>query len=669
MQRRIATYLLVVAVITAVFPSPAFAIGNNQAPKLINLFFGYEIKPDDPAKLAKWDIVILDMDAAFNFPDRVREIKRLNPNIKLLAYVSSSEINQLRFNQDQRSPGRKLASRIQEGWYMKKAGGARASWWPGTWMLNATDLGPAINGQRWNTFLGPFIRDEVMTSGPFDGVFLDSAYAEVTNTYGKDLDPDLNGSANDAKATDAAWKSGMSKLISNVRSALGPDKLVMNNSTAAYADKVNGVLYENFPRFGWAWPFSELRSTLTKNASPKISAINTNTENQERFNDYRLMRYGLSSALVADAYFSFDAGDAKHHRTWWYDEYDAPLGNVRAPAKLVKGGTGAVPAVWSREYERGIAIVNATNKAEVVTLSGEYERLRGTQDPGTNNGVILNKITVPAQDGVILIRRSSSEAIKSGSTLNGSFVQVFRPDGSRPRNGFFASRDDIPGGARFLVEDVDRDGADDLVFSNAGEVVIRKSVGGEVRFRPFGTRYRGGIELAAGQTNRDTPYELVLAPSGGWEPRIVVANLAGKTLFSWLAYSKSFTGGVTVSIGDLDGDGLREIITGAGRGGGPHVRSFKTDGKLWRGGFFAFDASERGGVYVSVGDIDGDGRDELVTGSGIGAVPRIRVYDADNRRTIEFSLGSGASTIGVKPSLSDIDGDGKKEILVPGEAF
>lgn len=660
--------LILLALFSVVFPSPSFAIGNDQAPKLINLFFGYEIKADDPAKLAKWDIVILDMDAAYNFPERVAQIKQINPNVKLLAYISSSEVSQLRFQQDVNSPGRKLADRINEGWYMKKANGNRASWWPGTWMLNATDLGPQINGQRWNDFLGPFIRDVVLSSGPFDGVFLDSAYDNVTATYGKDLDPDANGSANDAKQTDAVWKSGMAKLIQNVRNAIGKDKLLMNNSSAAYADKVNGVLYENFPRFGWAYPFSELRTTLTKNSSPKISAINTNTENQERVSDYKLMRYGLASALVADAYYSFDAGDANHHRTWWYDEYDAPLGNVKAAAKLVSGGTGAVPAVWSREYERGIALVNATTKAVTVQLNGEYEHLQGTQDPKTNNGSIITSVSVPPQDGVILIRRSSSASLNKASAINGDFLQVYRKDGTRPRNGFFASRDDVPGGDHFLVMDLDRDGSEDLVYADGGEVTIALASGTKTKFRPFG-KFKGGINLAAGQTNRDTPYELVMAPASGWEPRVAVADLKGKTLASWLAYAKNFTGGVSVAIGDLNGDALREIVTGAGNGGGPHVRTFKTDGQLWRGGFFAFDANQRGGVNVAIGDLDGDGRDELVVGSGPGAVPRVRVYDDYGNKQSEFSLGSSPSKLGVRPILSDIDGDDLMEILVPGSAF
>lgn len=663
MRRSILSILAIAALVTAVFPSPTLAIGNDQSPKLINFFLGYEIKPEDPAKLARWDIVVLDMDQSFQFPDRVREIKRINPNVKLLAYVSSSEISQSRYNGDSRSPGGKLASRIPEAWFLPRANGSRASWWPGAYLLNASTLSPSVGGQTWRTFIGPFIRDEIMSTGLWDGVFLDAAYDNVTGFFGNDLDPDRNGKANTPAEINSTYRNGMRELISNVRRAIGNDKIIINNSSAVYGDISNGVLYENFPRYGFTGPFAELRTTLGKNPEPKVSAINTNTNNRENPNDFRLMRYGLASALVADSFYSFDAGDAGHHRTWWYDEYEAPIGNARSAARNIKTD------VWSREYQRGIAIVNATKKAEEITLPGEFEKLRGSQDPRTNDGSIVTRVTVPPEDGVVLIRRSEATQVVGASVPNGSFLQVFDATGRRLRNGFFAQRDDIPGGANFLALDLDRNGSEDLVFANGGEVTVRLSGGSDTRFRPFGNNYRGAISLTAGQTDRDTAWELILAPDGNSAPTVQITDLKGGVRKSWLAYEARFRGGVSIALGDLNGDNLREIFTGTGTGGGPHVRSFKTDGVAWRGGFFAFASSERAGVRVAIGDIDGDGRDDLVTGSGVGAPPKVRVYDADGRLRSEFVPSGVTAAQGVRPVLSDIDGDGKREILIPGSAF
>ena len=98
----------------------------------------------------------------------------------------------------------------------------------------------------------------------------------------------------------------------------------------------------------------------------------------------------------------------------------------------------------------------------------------------------------------------------------------------------------------------------------------------------------------------------------------------------------AFPGGVTVAAGDVTGDGVAEIITGAGPGGGPHVRAFSLAG----GGvtevasFFAYDPAFPGGVHVAAGDVTGDGVAEIITGAGPGGGPHVRA----------FSLAGGTST-------------------------
>lgn len=669
MWRRRLSLLILPIFIAASFPSQALAArGKHESPKLINFFLGYEIKPDDPAKLAQWDIVVLDMDQTFQFPERLREIKRINPRTKLLAYVNASEVSEARFRGHPASPGARLAARIPSSWFLARPDGSRIQWWSGNWIMNASDKCPVVGGKQWNDLVAEFVRDEIMPQGVWDGVFLDAAYGDVTPFSGTNVDIDRNGLVDTPATINASWRAGMTKLIRRVRE-LNPDIWIINNSSAEYAHLVNGTLFENFPRYGFAGQFNQLRAALTKNVAPKISAINTNTNNQERPDDYRLMRYGLAATLIADGYYSFDAGDAGHHRTWWYDEYDAPIGPPRGEPRIVKGTSANQPAVWVREFARGYAIVNATNRVEEITLPGEFEKIRGTQDARTNTGAIVTRVTIPAEDGLILLRRSDATEVRDAAFRNGSFLQVFDAQGRRVRNAFFANREDVPGGANVLVTDLDRDGRADVVFAQNGMVTVRLGNGTTYTFRPYGTAYRGGIELAAGQTDRTNAWELILAPSAGREARVLITDMRGRVLRSWLAYRTEFKGGASVAIGDFDADGLREIVTGPGDGGGPHIRTFKTDGVPWRGGFFAFDASESGGARVAAGDVTGDGRQEIVVGSGPRSAPRIRVYDDRARLLSEFAVGSVPLADGVRPVVADIDGDGKAEILIPGQPF
>src|SRR5829696_4495967 len=87
---------------------------------------------------------------------------------------------------------------------------------------------------------------------------------------------------------------------------------------------------------------------------------------------------------------------------------------------------------------------------------------------------------------------------------------------------------------------------------------------------------------------------------------------------AFLAYDAGFKGGVHVALGDVNGDGVPEILTGTGAGGGPHVKLFdgRTGGLLTE--FFAYDPSFAGGVSVALGDVTGDGKADIVTGAGSG---------------------------------------------------
>ena len=69
------------------------------------------------------------------------------------------------------------------------------------------------------------------------------------------------------------------------------------------------------------------------------------------------------------------------------------------------------------------------------------------------------------------------------------------------------------------------------------------------------------------------------------------------------------------------------FATGAGPGGGPHVRLFKADGTATNTSFYAFPAGFTGGVEVALGDLDGDGTPEIVTAAGPGGDAHVRIFD------------------------------------------
>jgi len=101
----------------------------------------------------------------------------------------------------------------------------------------------------------------------------------------------------------------------------------------------------------------------------------------------------------------------------------------------------------------------------------------------------------------------------------------------------------------------------------------------------------------------------------------------GSLLRSSLIFGSSFSGGVNVAAGDVNGDGHPDLVVGAGPGAGPHVRVFDGVSGTQLKAYFAFDPTFKGGVNVAAGDVNGDGYDDVICGSGPGMPARIRVFD------------------------------------------
>ncbi len=664
--------MALIVCMSSVFSVPVFATADiHGAPRLINLFLNWQLREEDLPQLARWDVVVLDADQQTRYPDRMRRLRQLNPAIKLLAYLPSEEIADARFSEPSDYPMAKLAAQIKDEWYVRDASGEFVAFWPGTRMLDVTDRAPvSLNRERWQEFLPRFIQTEIMSSGLWDGVFLDNTFDGITHFVKTSVDLNRDGLADTPAEADRAWRAGMFKLLRRIHE-LSPHAILIGNGGAVYAEILNGALFEHFPSWSWAPNWKEFRASIARNRRPAYGALNVNTDNLERPTDYRLMRFGLASALVGGGHYSFDKGDQNHEVLWWYDEYEIPLGKsiaqpVQHTSSLMQAGSGG-GQVWSREFQHGLVLVNSSDLVQRVRLPGVFEQLKGKQDPNFNTGSIVTTLELGARDGALLLRRAEPSQIHGTAFINGAFVRVYDFQGRQTRHGFFTQRLDAPSGATMVTLETG-DGVEDLVSAYRGAMTVRFGRGGARTWYPFGRDFTGAMSLAIGKTKREPDLGVIVARAGS-TPEVKIFSLAGKLLSRFEAYRSDFRGGVQVAIGDLEGVGLRQIVTGAGPGGGPHIRIWKTDGQVWGGGFFAFDASERGGVSVAVGDVDGDGKDEIVVASGQGAIPRVRIFDARGTLKGEIRLSDQPLSAGLQVFVADINGDGKAEIFVSGLAL
>ncbi len=140
----------------------------------------------------------------------------------------------------------------------------------------------------------------------------------------------------------------------------------------------------------------------------------------------------------------------------------------------------------------------------------------------------------------------------------------------------------------------------------------------------------GGAKVAAGDLGNDGVPEIIIANGLGNEPRVTVYREDGSEVGGFLAYEPTMGTGVTVAVCDPDGDGVNDIITGTQYGGGPQVRTFNNVGEIKEVGFFAYAETFRGGVNLACGDLDDDGEDELVTTPGPSGGPHVRIWKYSN---------------------------------------
>ena len=187
--------------------------------------------------------------------------------------------------------------------------------------------------------------------------------------------------------------------------------------------------------------------------------------------------------------------------------------------------------------------------------------------------------------------------------------------------------------------------------------VVDPASGTVVRqFDVYEQRFMGGVQTAIHDVDNDGQDDIVVAPGRGRVGEIRVFDIDGEEMSEYriTPFGSNFLSGVNIALGDIDGDGTKDLIAGQAAGSTVSIHLGAGVGLGWESTAFQqympYGTTHLAGVSVAAADIGAitngavtqadskDGRAELVLGTGPGAIKSVQIVDVASAPKIVAEL-------------------------------
>ena len=401
MRKLKTSYVVVLAIILTLFCAVGFFIlfkkqqyqNQTQAPLLAQYYLDWDISDQKITELARYNLLILSPSAAERNPDLLFKLKKINPQIKILASVSASTINPEYAKIKDIKFLRLLAERAEKAdWYLKNAAGEKITINNNEQVLNVTEYCSRDKDAQWNDYLPHMVTDYFLQKRSWwDGVMYDNAW-DSFSWQNQQLDLNKKTDLAQPQVLDYYWQHGIMQILLTTQK-LAPNKIVLVNTNiygVQYNQQVNGKLMINAFADNYSWKGLMSRYLPDQyGQQPNIVILNHGDKVQSTFE--------LTSVLLGNGYYIPDTN-------YWPADYERKLGAPLGQAQDMLNSENNQPlpcqvncseSVWARQYEKALVLVNSTNQAENIYLKDIYLDANGEKTLWAQ---------LPARSGKILLK-------------------------------------------------------------------------------------------------------------------------------------------------------------------------------------------------------------------------------------------------------------------------